>query len=99
MDRFQSKYFKVLPKKSEILSKLSELKIGKINDIFLFDYSSCSAVFCVKVLDQNNNEKKIVIRGEQQNGNTQYPKTIYSLEKEIKVFEQMLRLGLNVPKV
>ena len=99
MDRFQSKYFNILPKKSEILSKLSKLEIGKINDIFLFDYSSCSAVFCVKVLDKNNNEKKIVIRGEQQNGNTQYPKTIYSLEKEIKVFEQMLRLGLNVPKV
>ena len=28
MDRFISKYFKVLPKKSEILSQLSKLKIG-----------------------------------------------------------------------
>jgi len=99
VDRFQSKYFKVLPKKSEILSLLYKLEIGKIKNIFLFEYSSCSAVFCVEVLDQNSKEKKIVIRGEQQNGNNQQPVTIYSLEKEILVYKQMLKLGLGVPQV
>ena len=73
MDRFQSKYFQVLPKKSEILSQLSKLKIGKINNIYLFEYSSCSAVFCVEVIDKNSKQFKIVIRGEQQSGNVQRP--------------------------
>ena len=99
VDRFHSKYFKVLPKKSEILSKLSTLEIGKVSDIFLFKYSSCSAVFCVEIIDKKNEKKKIVIRGEQQNGNTQHSVSVYSLEKEILVFKQMQNLGLNVPEV
>ena len=99
MDRFKSKYFKVLPKKSEILSQLSKLKIGKINNIYLFEYSSCSAVFCVEVIDKNNKQFKIVIRGEQQSGNIQRPENSYSLEKEIVAYKLMLELGLNVPNV
>ena len=99
MDRFQSKYFTVLPKKSEILSQLSKLEIGKINNIFLFEYSSCSAVFCVEVIDKNNKQFKIVIRGEQQSGNVPRPENSYSLEKEIVAYKLMLELGLNVPKV
>ncbi len=99
VDRFQSKYFKVLPKKSEILSKLSNLEIDKVNDIFLFKYSSCSAVFCVEIIDKNNEKKKIVIRGEQQNGNTQDSFSVYSLEKEIQIFKKMQKLGLNVPEI
>ncbi len=99
MDRFKSKYFKVLPKKSEILSQLSKLEIGLINDIYLFEFSSCSAVFCVEVIDKNNKEFKIVIRGEQQSGNVQRPENSYSLEKEILAYKLMLKLGLNVPNV
>ena len=99
MDRFISKYFKVLPKKSEILSQLSKLKIGKINNIYLFEYSSCSAVFCVEVIDKNNKQFKIVIRGEQQSGNVQRPDNSYSLEKEIAAYKHMFELGLNVPDI
>tara|TARA_B100000989_G_C19528814_1_gene468483 strand:- start:2944 stop:4050 length:1107 start_codon:yes stop_codon:yes gene_type:complete len=99
VDRFKSKYFRVLPKKSEILSQLSKLIIGKIDNIYLFEYSSCSAVFCVEVVDKNNKQFKIVIRGEQQSGNVQRPENSYSLEKEIVAYKLMLKLGLNVPNV
>ena len=99
VSRFESKYFKVLPKKSEIISILSKLDLGTVIDIFLFEYSSCSTVFCVETKNRNNDLTKFVIRGEQQSGNVQRPVSSYSLQKEIFVYRQMQELGINVPKV
>jgi aminoglycoside phosphotransferase (APT) family kinase protein len=99
VDRFQSKYFKILPKKSEILLKFSKLEIGTIKNIFLFKHSSCSAVFCVEAIDKNNKEFKFVIRGEEQNATILTPESTHSLEKEISVFKKMKVLGLNVPEI
>ena len=99
VDRFKSRYFKILPKKSEILSLLNSLKIGEIENIFLFEYSSCSAVFCVEITNNKGKKDKIVIRGEQQSGIIMRPFNTYSLEKEIFVFNQLSKLNLNVPKI
>lgn len=91
--------FAHLPKSEEIAAQLAMAGIESVSAIELFPFSASTPVFLIKLGKPFAGRKRIVLRGEQQNGNRFLTPAERSIEKEIHVLQLLRSLGIATPEV
>ncbi len=99
MTGLESKYFSVLPAKTDIMHVIAELGFGTVRDVKLFKFSSCTPAICIELQSQHGALNRIVLRGEQQNDLSVTEAVERSMEKEVFMLKTIRNLGLNAPEV
>ena len=96
---FQSPQFGFLPARDEVLERIEDAGLGRVRNIELFKFSSCTPAFQVDLESADGAAERVVLRGEQQNDLLVMNPDERSMEKEIWMLNRVRSLGLNAPEV
>lgn len=96
---FQSSHFGFLPAREEVIERIEAAGLGRVRNLELFKFSSCTPAFQVDLERTDGGAQCIVLRGEQQNDLLVMNPDERSMEKEIWMLNRVRSLGLHAPEV
>jgi hypothetical protein len=98
-DFFTSFHFGFLPAREEVVRRIEDAGLGRVRNIKLFKFSSCTPAFQVDLERTDGRAERVVLRGEQQNDILVMNSDERNIEKEIWMLNRVRSLGLNAPEV
>jgi len=98
-DFFTSFHFIFLPSREEVVRRIEDAGLGRVRNIKLFKFSSCTPAFQVDLERTDGRAERVVLRGEQQNDILVMNSDERNIEKEIWMLNRVRSLGLNAPEV